>query len=294
MTFVEEEEFDLAALWHLLWRYRRLVAIVSLIGGLAAGLLAFLEKPYFRADVVVTEAQDRGIGGMSSLANQLGGLASLAGVNLAPANLAASQESAAVLESRHLAEEFIKRNGLQPELLRGSDKILSLWRAVDQFKKGVVTIRKDLRRGVTTVSVQWTDPVTTARWANGYVALANELIRSRAMDDATRNIAYLNDQISKTNVVELRKVMYDLIENETKTLMIAKGRPDYAFEVVDPAVAPELKAGPHRIARTLVGLTVGFCLAAVIAFALDYIVRDRRRGQARSGKRDQPGMSAVG
>ena len=269
------DEFDLATLLHLLWRYRRLVALVSLIGALLAGILAFTAKPIFRAEVVVTAVRDRGMGGMGSFASQLGGLASLAGVDFTSGNLGESQQSAAVLESRHLAEEFIRRNGLLAELRRASSERTSLWLAVDQFKKGVLSVRKDQRRGVTTVAVEWTDPATAARWANEYVALANELIRNHALQDSTRNIAYLKDQLAKSNDVELRKVMYDLIENETKTLMIANGRTDYAFEVADPAVAPELKVRPHRLLQVAIGFMVGFGLAAVIAFVWDRISRYR-------------------
>jgi hypothetical protein len=186
------------------------------------------------------------------------------------------QTSAAVLESHHLAEEFIRRNGLLPELQRASSRNKSLWRATEYFKKGVLTIVKDQRKGVTTVTIEWTDPATTARWANGYVALANELLRNHALEDATRNIAYLNEQIAKTTDVELRKVMYNLIESETRTQMLANGRPEYAFQVADPAVAPELKAGPHRLLLTLIGFTVGFGFTAVIAFIAERVARHRR------------------
>jgi hypothetical protein len=186
------------------------------------------------------------------------------------------QTSAAILESRYLAEEFIKRNGLLSEMQRGSSKKLTLWRATDRFKKGVLAVVKDQRKGVTTVAIEWTDPATAARWANGYVALANELIRSRALQEATHNIAYLNEQLAKTTDVDLRKVMYNLIESETKTLMLANGRTEYAFQVVDPAVAPELKAGPHRLTLTLIGFTLGFGIAAVIALIAERVGRHRR------------------
>ena len=269
-----EEEFDLAALFRLWWQYRGLVALISAGGAILFGILAFTAKPIFRAEVVVAEARDRGTGGLSSLTNQLGGLATLAGLSLG-GNLSGNQENAAVLESRHLAEEFIKRNGLLPQLQRASGKD-SLWLAVVKFKKGMLTIRKDLRKGVTTVSIDWTDPATAAQWANAYVALANQLIRTRAIDDATRNIAYLNDQIAKTNVVELRKVLYSLVEGETKTLMVANGRTEYAFEVVDPAVTPERKVAPHRLTMTLVGFAVGFAVATVAAFIVDRVRRHRR------------------
>jgi uncharacterized protein involved in exopolysaccharide biosynthesis len=276
MTVYPAEEFDLAALFDLLRRYRRLVAYCALGGALVFGIMVFTAKPVFRAEVVVTEAHQSGMSGMSGLAAQLGGLASLAGVNLPQGALGGKQEYGAVLESHHMAEEFIRRNGLLPLLQHVASPDSSLWLAVDDFKKGVLTIRKDLRKGTTTVTVDWTDPAIAARWANDYVALANELIRKRAMEDSTRNIAYLNEQLAKTNDVELRKGIYNLIENETKTLMLANGRSEFAFEVVDPAVTPERKIGPHRLVMTVVGLTLGLALGAVLAFILDRVVRHRR------------------
>jgi uncharacterized protein involved in exopolysaccharide biosynthesis len=285
MTTHPAEEFDLTALFNLLWRRRRLVACFALGGALVFGVIAFTAKPVFRAEVVVTESQQRGMGATTGLAAQLGGLASLAGVNLPQGAFGAGQQYGAVLESRHLAEEFIRRNGLLP-LLRHVDRPdSSLWLAVDDFKKGVLTVRKDMRKGTTTVSVEWTDPAIASRWANGYVALANELIRKHAIEDSTRNVAYLNEQLAKTNDVELRKVMYNLIENETKTLMLANGRDEFAFEVVDPAVTPERKIGPHRLLMTLVGLTLGLGLGAIVAFARDRIVRHRRVTAAAAGER---------
>ena len=78
--------------------------------------------------------------------------------------------------------------------------------------------------------------------------------------------------MEQTNTVEMRQVLFDIIKNETKTLMLANGRTDYAFEIVDPAVTPERKVSPHRSIYIAVGLALGMFLGAVIAF-----IRDRNR-----------------
>jgi len=272
-----EDDFTLGSLTQLVLRYKWLVASAAIIFGVGAGVWAFTTKPYYRAEVVVTEVRDHGMGTLGSLASQLGGLASIAGVNLsAGGGNSAGQESAAVLESHHVAEEFIKRNSLVPVLLRKSSKPPTVWLAVKEFTEDVLTIRKDQRKGVTTVGMQWTDPAVAARWANEYVALTNELLRKRALDESSRNIAYLNSQLAKTDSVDLRKVMYSLIENETKTLMVANGRTEYAFQVVDPAIAPELKVGPHRLLNTLLGVMLGCMFGTTLAFALDRMAALRR------------------
>jgi uncharacterized protein involved in exopolysaccharide biosynthesis len=263
MSADRDTEVELVALVKILRSHKHMVAVVTIGCGLAALAYALLATPIYRAEVIVTGVADRGMGGPLSLASQLSGIASFAGVNFGQSG--SDREARAVLQSRRLVEEFIKRNELVTVLSPHAKKTPTMWNAVQRFHESVLTIRDDIRRGVTTVSIEWTDPVTAARWANGFVALANELIRSRALEESKRNIAYLNEQVSHTNVVELQRVMYSLIESETKTAMIANGRAEYAFRVVDPAVTPEIRAKPFRALIILVGLTVGLLVGVAVA-----------------------------
>jgi uncharacterized protein involved in exopolysaccharide biosynthesis len=281
MTDEEDGELSLGAITRYLWRHRMIVVAGGLVGAIISGVIAFTMQPYFKAEIVVTDVRDRDMGGRTSMiGTELSGLASsITGVDLSQAG-AQSEEAAAVLDSHHLAAEFITRNSLLPVLMPHSRKPPTLWLAVKAFKENVLSIRKDTRKGVTAVTIQWTDPALAASWANEYLALANELIRSRAQQDASRNIAYLTEQLARTGDVELRKVMYSIIEDQTKTLMLANGRKEYAFEIVDPAVAPELKAGPHRLLRTIIGLVVGFAVAGLLTFAWEGIGRLRRQSAA--------------
>jgi uncharacterized protein involved in exopolysaccharide biosynthesis len=220
--------------------------------------------------------RDRGMAGTTSVVDQLGGIASLAGVNL-PAADNSTLEAQAVLQSRSLAEAFITRYDLLPALLSDQpSNSRTTWAGVEHFKDDVLGIQEDARKGTTTIAIDWTDPVVAARWANEYVALANEVIRSRAIEESTKNIAYLNHQISQTTVMELQRVMYNLVESETKTLMLANARSEYAFTVVDPAVPPERRISPKRTVIVAVGLVTGLMLGLMVAFAHDSFRRSNR------------------
>jgi uncharacterized protein involved in exopolysaccharide biosynthesis len=268
------DDLDLFALSQVLWRHRILIAGTTFVCALVAVILALLATPIFRAEAVVTDVREGGMGATSAIASQFGGLASLAGLNLGQTN--DTEQSQAVLASRHLVEEFVKRNDLVPLLFKNSKQPPTLWLGVKRFKERVLTVNKDTRKGVTMVAIEWTDPATAARWANGFVALANELLRTRALDDSNRNIAYLNGQLGQTNVVELRKVIYDIIESETKTLMLASGRTQYAFQVVDPAVPPEERSSPRRTLIVMVGGALGLFIGVIIAFIRDMLARRER------------------
>ena len=271
----DTDQVDVVAMLQVIWRYKYFIAIVAAACGLAAVALALTATHIYRAEIVVTEADEEAMGGLASLANQFGGLASAAGIRLEQAGT--GLEAQAVLHSRRLVEEFIKRNDLMTELRRIAGEPPTLWSAVNEFREQVLSIEDDDDRGTTTIAIKWTDPKLTANWANEFVALANHLIRTRALDESSKNIKYLNDQIAKTNVVEIQRVMYNLIENETKTHMLANAREEYAFTVVDPAVVPERRIWPRRTLMVLTGGVLGVILGVMLALAHNVWSRYRAR-----------------
>ena len=52
-------------------------------------------------------------------------------------------------------------------------------------------------------------------------------------------------------------VIYNLIEEQTKNIMLANVREEYAFKIVDPAIVPEIRVRPARRKIAIMGLLVG-------------------------------------
>jgi uncharacterized protein involved in exopolysaccharide biosynthesis len=259
-----DEKIDLVALFTLLRDYKWTVLITAVLFGALATTYALLATPIFRAEVTVTVVHDKDQGGAGGLAGSIGDIASLAGVNLTDQ----SDEMAdkAVLASRHLIEVFIERYGVL-KALQGKEKApLTLWKGVNRFHDNVLYIHDDQRKGVTVVGISWTNPLVAARWANDFLALANELIRTKALNDAKRNVDFLTAQTSRTNSIEVQRALYGLVMSETKKLMLANERTEYAFSVADPAVAPELRSSPKRTLIVMVGTFIGLFVGAIIAF----------------------------
>jgi uncharacterized protein involved in exopolysaccharide biosynthesis len=270
-----DDEIDLIAAARTLIAYRYLLIATTVVCAGIALYFALTAVPMYKAEVVTTQALDLQSQEGGSLGTQLNGLMGLVGINNTMDR--SGQNSEAVLESRHLVEEFIVRNNLLPELYPHAAKPPTLWRAVRAFQRNLLSIRQDTRKGTTTVSLEWSDPQVAARWANGFVALANEVLRKNAIEESQRNIAYLEAQTEHTTDMELKRVTYNLIENETKTLMLANGRPEYAFRIVDPAVAPEIRSSPRRTLMLTIGIASGLFLGAVIALTRDYVLRRERQ-----------------
>ena len=125
--------------------------------------------------------------------------------------------------------------------------------------------------------MEWSDPELAARWANGIVTLANEMLRDRDIAESQRNIEYLNKQISETNVVELQRVFYGLLQTEQKTVMLANSRAEYSFKVIDPAFAPIEAERPAKLVMATIGIFVGGFLGLLIVFFRRLAARLRRQ-----------------
>ena len=68
----------------------------------------------------------------------------------------------------------------------------------------------------------------------------------------------------------MKQVFYQLIENETRTVMLANAQQEYVFNTIDPAVVPQEKSEPKRaliaIMATLLGGIFGVFAVFVSAF----------------------------
>jgi uncharacterized protein involved in exopolysaccharide biosynthesis len=270
------------------WRWFVGITAAAAVASVAVALLL---PQKFLGEVVIVEAQQRRSGGASTaMLGNLGGLAGLAGIDLSA--LGESSASArAVLNSRMLVEEFISRNNLLPILFSDDwdattrkwttapDATPTLWLGVKQFIEDIREIEEDSVTGVIRVTAEWEDPELASAWANGLVKLANQIVRTRDLTEAERSVAYLQSEITKTNILGLQQVLYSLIETEMQTIMLAKVKEEYAFEVIDPAVAPELRSFPHRALVAAIGTTLGGFIALMVILVRLVIRREEdRRG----------------
>jgi uncharacterized protein involved in exopolysaccharide biosynthesis len=246
-------------------------ALFFAILGAAFGLVR--HKRYQVTTVVEVAASDNSgrAGGLGALASQYGGLASIAGLNLTSGGK--RDEAIAVLQSELLTENYIKNEGLIPVLFQSRWRRLlahwgilkqatpTLWQANELFRKSIRVVSEEESTGLITLKITWIDPHVAARWANDLIRITNSYLREKAVVEAERHIAYLNDQASKTDVIEARTAIYSLLKDEVNSEMVAKGREEYALKVIDPAFAPEKQSTFGAVPLAIFGLLLGTALS---------------------------------
>ena len=112
-------------------------------------------------------------------------------------------------------------------------------KAIESFK-ACLSVDEDKKSGLITLSISWKDPQVAAQWANDLVKQLNEQLREQAIADSKKRVGYLEQELAKTTLQDMRAVLYNLLESEKQKAMLANVNEDFALEVIDPAVAPKL------------------------------------------------------
>ncbi len=58
-------------------------------------------------------------------------------------------------------------------------------------------------------------------------------------------------------------MIYQLIESQTRILMLADVREDYRFQVIDPSYVPEARVSPNRMMIIILGTLAGGLFAVL-------------------------------
>jgi len=298
LVYPPEEPIDWSEYWRVLVKNRKLIGIITAASTLTALLIAFLLPPVYRAEVLLAPVSQDKSEGLSAIASQYGDLASLAGINLGPGKDKTSEYIAA-LKSRALSVFYIKEANLMPVLFaskwdvgkkqwKDSANAPTEWKAFELWDNGIRRVNLDKRTGLVTLIIEWKDPALAAKWANDFTRHVNTRLRTEAVEEAEKSIAYLEKQLPTTTSVEVQQAIYRLIETQTKKKMVASTREEYAFTTIDPAVTPERKHRPRRTILVITGLLLGLVASVVVAI----IVSRRKIGAANDQQTDNdPGRA---
>ena len=263
----EEDEIDLLELIRtLLHAWKTIVGITTLCTGLAVAY-ALHAPEVFKAETLLAPAQEEKSGASSAL-SQFGGLAAMAGVSIpSSSNI---ERGLATLETREFLKKFISSQKLLPIIFDDLwDESSNSWRLIEGQEKlttedgigalqGAIEVDQG-KSALITLSISWKDPALAAQWANDLVKQLNEQLRQKAITDSKKRVGYLEQELAKTTLQDMRAVLYNLLESEKQKAMLANVNEDFALEVIDPAVAPETREKPKRkLIVALGGICGGF------------------------------------
>ena len=294
-----DDEIDLRELFGVLWAGSRKIIAITAVFAFVSVIYALSVSNQYKATVLLAPAQSDSAG-LSSALEQFGRFASLAGVSMGSGDSSEAQIAQEVMKSWSFIEGFIVDNDLAVELCavqdwnKGSDELLindgvydtenkqwlgdndcggtgppSSWVLFEAFSDRLV-VSENKKSGLVSVSIEYYSPQIAKQWLDMYVAAINAHMQQRQKEKVTSNINYLQAQIDKTSVAEMREVFYTIIEEQMKNKMVAEASPEYAFVAVSPSMVPEEKSYPQRAFICIVGTLLGGMLSVLLVLVMHY------------------------
>jgi LPS O-antigen subunit length determinant protein (WzzB/FepE family) len=295
-----DDEIDLRELFGVLWAAKRKIIAITAVFAVASVIYALSVPNQYKATALLAPAQSEG-SGLSGALGQLGGLASLAGVSIGGGESSEAQIAQEIMKSWNFIENFIADNDLAVEVFaaegwsKGSNTLKindddydveknewliedddtgelrppTSWKLFESFSERLA-VSEDKKSGLVSVSIEYYSPQMAKQWLDMYVAAINAHMQQRQVEKVTNNINYLQAQIEKTSIAEMREVFYTIIEEQTKNKMVAEASPDYAFVAVSPSMVPEEKSQPKRALICILVTLLGGILSVLLVLVMHY------------------------
>ena len=275
---LKDLEISLLELYSIILKKKVLIILITLSFSLSSIFYSLSLDKYYSASLLMMPAA-------SSSQNSQGLSSLLTGLTSGPSIFGSApktKEALAIFQSRLFIESFITREDLMPKLFYQSfdeedlswipDEIPSL---KDGYEKILSSLKINLDDSLITISLKSHDPDLAADIVNLMTKAVNNHIRDESIEESKRSISFLETEINKTNLSSSIEMLYRLIEQQTQTIMVANTRQDYAFKVIDPAVAPVHPAGPNRRIIVIISTFIGFLGSLLIVLVVNFFNNNR-------------------
>lgn len=303
-TNYNKNEISLIELWRAVWSAKLFIISITFIFAVASVGFALSKSDVYKAQAVLTPAtSDGGGSGLASLAGQFGGLASLAGINLGSGSVDKTGLALEILRSRKFLQAFIDKYDLTLPLMAAKGWNLSsneltydediydvdtnqwvrqvrapksskpsLWETYEELFN-IMNVVQDNETGIVVISIEFYSPFLAKEWVDLLVMEINRTIKLQDQKEAEDSIVYLENQLKNTNVAAMQSVFYQLIEEQSKNMMLTQIKDEYALKTIDPAQVPEEKYKPSRALICILGTVLGGMLSVLLVI-VRYFTRD--------------------
>ena len=287
MSTTTSDEISLTEVWAEVFS-RKIFIIVSGFLCAAIGVVIALSLPNMYTAKVLTVPKMDESGGLGSLTNGLGGLAGMAGIQLGSSSGPdKTQVALEVLKSQRFINQFVEKHNLvvplmvskasHPvsfELIYDEDKYdrqANKWLREAKPPKSaeptpqeiyerfldIFEVNHDPKSGFVDLSIEFYSPKTAVQWLEWLIEDINEEMRQEDIAEAQASIDYLNDALAKVTNTSMQTSFYQLIEDQTKILMLANSNKEYILKTISPAMIPEKRSKPSRVIIVIAGGVIG-------------------------------------
>ena len=274
------DELSLIELWKVFVEYKILIIIFIILTSLGSIYYALSLPTFYKAEVLMFPVNQ---GKFSSNSAGVSVVESIVGSGVAGVEV---ERAFVRLKTHNFLISFINGQGLKPFLFPDQwDKKNKIWvneepndrEAVQFFSNMVETYSRHGNRnpsGLTSISVRWKNPTDLdkiSEVANNLAKNINEKEKGRILLESKKSLDFLKKELEKTDVLYLKKIIYNLIEKQITTSMLAKIKKETIFEIIDPAFSPKKPESKMTIIIIFFGVLAGLIFSILIVIGVKFL-----------------------
>lgn len=141
------------------------------------------------------------------------------------------------------------------------------------FKRKHLSLVEDRNNGFVYLSIKHQSPYIAKSWTKLIVEEINTFYRLKDRLESEKAVNYLNIQISKTALSEIKQVMAQLLQEEIKKLTLIEANQSYVFEYIDPPAVMENKIEPKRSLICILASILGAISGMIIVLFRHYALK---------------------
>lgn len=298
-----EDFIDLGEILRILLSYKKIILCGLIVSGLISIFIAKSSPDIYRSSALLEPQQDNQTqNSFPSMPSGIGGLASLAGVQL-PASSGdrglyaievikskvflkhlISIESEMILTSLMAVNSYdISTNTIKFDeniynedtkkwvrKIKANQKQIPSYIEAHEYFLSILEIFQDKKTGYIYIAIDHQSPVFAQYFLNLVINEVNELTRAMEMQETSDAIEYLTAKQLITNVSSVKLSINNIIESQLQSQMLSNIREEFLLKTIDPPVVPEIKIGPNRLFICIIGTFFGliFSIISVLFFHL--------------------------
>jgi uncharacterized protein involved in exopolysaccharide biosynthesis len=153
-------------------------------------------------------------------------------------------------------------------------QIPSSQESYEVFKQRL-SLSDDKKSGFITLSIKHQSPFVAKQWVELVVSEVNAFYRQKDKLESEKAVSYLNQQISMTGLSEIKQVLAQLLQEETKKLTLIEANQYYVFDYIDPPAVMEKKSEPKRALICILSALLGGMLSILFVLIRHYAIKQK-------------------
>lgn len=300
-----DEEINFLELFYVLLEGRWIIISVTAFVSIIAVIYSLLLPNVYESKALLVPVNSSS--GLSGALGGYSGLAGLAGISLPSVDDEGnSQKAMQKITSLSFFENNILANIYLPDLMAVKswdpetntvafdediyDTNTNTWirefsypkqqvpSAQESFKEFItkhLNLNEDKKSGFSTLTIKHQSPFIAKQWAELVVSEVNSFYRQKDKLESEKAVNYLNQQILVTGLSEIKLVLAELLQEETKKLTLIEANEFYVFDYIDPPAVMELKSSPKRAIICILSALFGGVLSVLFVLIRHYVSSKR-------------------